>query len=164
MPLDALQKLYELQTPKSFGREGFKSLGFVCSPSFFSLPAKSHLSLVGWFSRMLSFCSLYYPWGRMGTTRSLWLSQEEKGLRYQSVVLLKLWFVVMFGVNTWTTQIVVIVIETSRDYKICSYLCQLLLNNILQFSHVMSSYSWVLFYKMISANQIILQKCFDQNT
>ena len=29
------------------------------------------LSRVGWFSRALAFRSLYYPWGKMGTTRSL---------------------------------------------------------------------------------------------
>ena len=28
-------------------------------------------SRVGWFSRVLAFRSLYYPWGKMGTTRSL---------------------------------------------------------------------------------------------
>ena len=44
----------------------FKSLGFVCSPSFFSLTAASRLSRVGWFSRALSFPSLYYPWGKWG--------------------------------------------------------------------------------------------------
>ena len=98
-----------------------KSLGFVCSPSFFSLPAESRLSCVVCFSRVLAFRSLYYPWGKMGTTRSLWHSQGEKELKYQRVVLVKLWFVVMFGVNTCTTQIGVIVIETSRNYKICSY-------------------------------------------
>ena len=31
----------------------------------------SRLSRVGWFSRALAFHSLYYPWGKMGTTRSL---------------------------------------------------------------------------------------------
>ena len=29
------------------------------------------LSRLGWFSRALAFRSLYYPWGKMGTTRSL---------------------------------------------------------------------------------------------
>ena len=29
-------------------------------------------SRVGWFSRALAFRSLYYPWGKVGTTRSLW--------------------------------------------------------------------------------------------
>ena len=33
--------------------------------------AASHLSCVGWFSRALAFRSLYYPWAKMGTTRSL---------------------------------------------------------------------------------------------
>ena len=28
-------------------------------------------SRVGWFSRVLAFRSLYFPWGQMGTTRSL---------------------------------------------------------------------------------------------
>ena len=49
----------------------FKSLGFVCSPSFFSLPAACRLFSRGWFSRAPAFRSLYYPWGKMGTTRSL---------------------------------------------------------------------------------------------
>ena len=45
---------------------------FVCSPSFFCLPAAaSRLSCVVWFSRALSLRSLYYPWGKMETTRSL---------------------------------------------------------------------------------------------
>ena len=39
---------------------------YVALTTHNSLPAASHLSHVGWFS--LSF---YYPWGKMGTTRSL---------------------------------------------------------------------------------------------
>ena len=41
--------------------------------SFSSLPAACHLFCfrVGWFSRALEFRSFYYPWGKMGTTRSL---------------------------------------------------------------------------------------------
>ena len=31
---------------------------------------KNRLSLVEWFSSALAFRSLYYPWGKMGTTRS----------------------------------------------------------------------------------------------
>ena len=53
------------------GREKHKSLGFVCSPSFFSLSAASRLSRVGWFLRPCALSSLYYPWGKWGTTRSL---------------------------------------------------------------------------------------------
>ena len=37
----------------------------------FSLTATFRISHVGWFSRMVVFCSLYCPWGKMGTTRSL---------------------------------------------------------------------------------------------
>ena len=37
----------------------------------FSLPTASRLSRVGWFSHALAFRSLYYPWGKMRTTRSL---------------------------------------------------------------------------------------------
>ena len=48
-----------------------KSLGFVWRLSFFSLPAASRLSRVEWFSRPLVFRLLYYPEGKMGTTRSL---------------------------------------------------------------------------------------------
>ena len=48
-----------------------KSLGFVWSPLFFSLRAASRLSWVGWFSPALAFRSLYYPCGKMGTTRNL---------------------------------------------------------------------------------------------
>ena len=47
------------------------SLGFVCSPSFFSLTAASCLSRVRWFSRALAFRSFHYPLRKMGTTRSL---------------------------------------------------------------------------------------------
>ena len=43
-----------------------KSLGFACSPSFFSLSVVCRLSHRGWFLRMHVFCSLYYPWGKMG--------------------------------------------------------------------------------------------------
>ena len=32
---------------------------------------ESRLSCMGWFSRALAFRSFYYPWGEMGTTRSL---------------------------------------------------------------------------------------------
>ena len=39
--------------------------------SFFSLSTASRLSRVGWFSHALAFRSLYYPWGKMRTTRSL---------------------------------------------------------------------------------------------
>ena len=38
---------------------------------FFSLPAASRLSRVGWFSRALAFRSLCYPGVKMGTTGSL---------------------------------------------------------------------------------------------
>ena len=34
-------------------------------------PPRVTFSRVGWFSRMLAFRSFYYPWGQMGTTRSL---------------------------------------------------------------------------------------------
>ena len=34
-------------------------------------------SRVGWFSRALAFRSFYYPWGQMGTTRSLKKKQEN---------------------------------------------------------------------------------------
>ena len=37
----------------------------------FPLPAASRLSRVGWFSSALAFRSLYYPWGKLETTRSL---------------------------------------------------------------------------------------------
>ena len=38
----------------------------------FSLfPPSVSYSRVGWFSRALVYCSLYYPWGKMGNTRSL---------------------------------------------------------------------------------------------
>ena len=46
-------------------REKHESLVFVCSPSFFSLPAESRLSRVGWFLRAYAFRLLYYPWGKM---------------------------------------------------------------------------------------------------
>ena len=37
----------------------------------FPLIAAYRLSRVRWFSRVLASRSLYYPWGKMGTTRSL---------------------------------------------------------------------------------------------
>ena len=43
----------------------------VVSEKNFSLTATSRISHVGWFSRMVVFCLLYCPWGKMGTTRSL---------------------------------------------------------------------------------------------
>ena len=48
--------------------ESTSSLG---REKFFSLTAAFRLSRVGWFSRALTFRSLYYPWGKIGTTRSL---------------------------------------------------------------------------------------------
>ena len=55
---------------KGDARRG-ESLDFVCSPSFFSLPSACRLFSRGWFSHAPAFRSLYYPWGKMGTTRSL---------------------------------------------------------------------------------------------
>ena len=43
-----------------------KSLGFVCSPSVFSLTTPSRLSHVQWFSHALAFRSLVYPWEKWG--------------------------------------------------------------------------------------------------
>ena len=40
-------------------------------PHFSLSPLRVAFSRVGWFSRALAFRSLYYPWGKMGTTRSL---------------------------------------------------------------------------------------------
>ena len=37
----------------------------------FPLTAASRLSRVRWFSRVLAFRSLYYPWGKIRTTRNL---------------------------------------------------------------------------------------------
>ena len=36
-----------------------------------SLPTAFRFSRLGWFSRALTFRSLYYPWGKMGATLSL---------------------------------------------------------------------------------------------
>ena len=44
----------------------------------FSFPTASRLSRVGWFSHALAFRSLYYPWGKMGTTRSLLYHKSSK--------------------------------------------------------------------------------------
>ena len=35
-------------------------------PHFSLSPPRVAFSRVGWFSRALAFCSLYYPWGKMG--------------------------------------------------------------------------------------------------
>ena len=44
------------------------------------LPTASRLSRVRWFSRALAFRSLYFPWGKMGTTRSLIQYQISRAL------------------------------------------------------------------------------------
>ena len=49
--------------------------------SFFSLTAASRPSRVGWFSHALAFRSLYYPWGKMGTTRSPERGYTEKEIK-----------------------------------------------------------------------------------
>ena len=72
--LDALnwfKRRHELCTPKSVGREGSKAWA-LSVVSYFSLsPEHLALSHLGWFSHVLTFCSLFYPWEKMGTTRSL---------------------------------------------------------------------------------------------
>ena len=50
-----------------------KSLGFACSPPFFYLTTTSRFSRLRWFSCAVAFRSLFYPWGKMGITRSLQL-------------------------------------------------------------------------------------------
>ena len=73
IPLDALNWFgggYELHTPESVTREGSKAWAFSIVPHF-SLPTASRLSPVGWFSRVLRFRLLYYPWGKIGATHSL---------------------------------------------------------------------------------------------
>ena len=91
------ERWYELHTPKSFGREG-SNLGFVCSPSFFSLLA-SHLSRVGWFSRALAFRSIYYPWGKRRTTRNLSKCHVSYLIRVASI------FPLCWGASRWTGPI-----------------------------------------------------------
>ena len=51
-------------------------LGLIWSPEL-GCWLFSHLSRVRWFSRALAFRSLYYPWGKMGTTRSLCVSGKQ---------------------------------------------------------------------------------------
>ena len=51
------------------GREKNEALSVV--PYFSLSPPCVTFSRVGWFSRALAFRSRYYPWGKMGTTRSL---------------------------------------------------------------------------------------------
>ena len=55
-------------------------------PRSFSFPAASRLSRVGRFSRALAFRSLYYPWGKMGSTRSL-LQPRPQGFSLKKWVL-----------------------------------------------------------------------------
>ena len=77
IPLDALNwfgRGYELHTPKSVGREGSKAWALSVVPHFSLSPPRVAFSRVGWFSRALAFRSLYYPRGKMGTTRSLQVS------------------------------------------------------------------------------------------
>ena len=69
IPLDALNwfgRGYELHTPKSVGREGSKAWALSVVPHFSLSPPHVAFSRVGWFSRALTFRSLYYPWGKMG--------------------------------------------------------------------------------------------------
>ena len=69
IPLDALNwfgRGYELHTTKSVGREGSKSWALSVVPHFSLSPPRVAFSRVGWFSRVLPFRSLFYPWGKMG--------------------------------------------------------------------------------------------------
>ena len=45
--------------------------GMTFVPAQKSSGIVSRFARVGWFSRALAFRSLYHPWGKMGTTRSL---------------------------------------------------------------------------------------------
>ena len=70
-PLDALnwfERQYELHTPKSVRLEPWTvtSLGFVCSPSFFSFCAASRLSHGGDFHARSHFARSTVPVGKWG--------------------------------------------------------------------------------------------------
>ena len=49
------------------------------------LPTTSRLSRVGWFSRAVAFRSLYNPWGKIRTTRSL--ASQRQGTIYSSLTI-----------------------------------------------------------------------------
>ena len=69
IPLDALNwfgRGYELHTPKSVGREGWKAWALSVVPHFSLSPPRVAFSRMGWFSHALTFRSLYYPLGKTG--------------------------------------------------------------------------------------------------
>ena len=69
IPLDALNwfgRRYALHTPKSVGREGSKAWALSVAPHFSLSPPRVAFSCVGWFSRVLAFHTLYYPWEKNG--------------------------------------------------------------------------------------------------
>ena len=69
IPLDALNwfgRGYELHTPKSVGREGWKAWALSVVPHFSLSPLHVAFSRMGWFSCALAFCSLYHPSGKTG--------------------------------------------------------------------------------------------------
>ena len=69
IPLDVLNwfgRRYALHTPKSVGREGSKAWALSVAPHFSLSPPRVAFSCVGWFSRVLAFHTLYYPWEKNG--------------------------------------------------------------------------------------------------
>ena len=66
-----IRKAIGTSYPKIIRPWRVKSLGFVCSPSFFSLPAASRLSWWGDFHTRSRFARSNIPEGKRGTTRSI---------------------------------------------------------------------------------------------
>ena len=74
----AVREKLKLYKKNIENQERMSSLKKICREKcfiYFSLPNASRLSCVGWFSRALAICLLYYPSGKMRTTRSLVLSR-----------------------------------------------------------------------------------------
>ena len=67
-------------------RPGTRLFRLRVVPHFSSGIVERAFSRVWWFSRALVFRSLYYPWGKMGTTRSLsalmWVKNVTDFLRF----------------------------------------------------------------------------------
>ena len=63
---------------------------FSVVPHFSLSPPRFSFSRVGWFSRALAFRSLYYPWGKMETTRSQAVRDSASILTHKFLVHYKL--------------------------------------------------------------------------
>ena len=77
-----------------------RSLGFVCSPSFFSLPAASRLSWWGDFHTRSRFARSNIPEGKRGTTRSISKCHVSYLIRVAVSI-----FPLCWGASRWTEPV-----------------------------------------------------------